>query len=205
MALNNQCGIFGSLSIDLSEDDILAAMKSIHGFIDITPADFNEIYGLAYRHAVDRLSQVVKAEDIMTSEVISVLPDTSLINTARQMAAANISGVPVISEDQTVLGIISEKDFLFKMGADDTGSFMSVIAECLSNRGCVAKPIQGKIAKDIMSTPVITASADTPISELSKILAENQINRIPVTTGDGKLIGIVSRGDIVDSYCARIF
>jgi len=180
-------------------------MKSIHGFIDITPADFNEIYGLAYRHAVDRLSQVVKAEDIMTSEVISVLPDTSLINTARQMAAANISGVPVISEDQTVLGIISEKDFLFKMGADDTGSFMSVIAECLSNRGCVAKPIQGKIAKDIMSTPVITASADTPISELSKILAENQINRIPVGTGDGKLIGIVSRGDIVDSYCARIF
>lgn len=205
MTTNNQCGIFGSLSVDLSEDDILSAMKSMHGYIDITPADFNEIYGIAYRHAVDRLSQAVKADDIMTREVIFVLPDTSLVKTARQMAAANISGMPVVNEDQTVLGIISEKDFLLKMGADKTGSFMSVIAECLSNQGCVAKPIQGKIAKDIMRSPVITALADTPISELSKMLAENQINRIPVTSGDGKLIGIVSRGDIIDSYCARIF
>jgi CBS domain-containing membrane protein len=205
MANNDQCSIFDSLSVDLSEDDILAAMKSIHGYIDITPADFNEIYGLAYRHAVERLSQLVTAEDIMTREVHSVLPETSLIKIARQMAAAKISGVPVISEDNSVLGIISEKDFLSKMGADDTGSFMRVIAECLSNQGCVAKPIREKTAKDIMSTPVITALPNTTISELSKMLAENQINRIPVTSGDGKLIGIVSRGDIVDSYCARIF
>ena len=209
MSTNHSCGMFGLSSIDLSEDDVMAAMKSMQGYIDITPADFNEIYNIAFRHAVDRLSGLVKAEDIMTQQVIAVTPDTLLIETARMMASANISGVPVINTDQTVVGIISEKDFLKKMGegmeTETSGSFMGVIAQCLENRGCIAMPIKGKTAQDIMTSPVISAYPDTTISELSKKLADNRINRIPVITKQGKLVGIVSRGDIVDSYCARVF
>jgi len=148
---------------------------------------------------------LVKAEDIMTKQVIAVTPDTLLTETARKMASANISGVPVIDTDQTVVGIISEKDFLKKMAAETSGSFMGVIAQCLANRGCLAMPIRGKSAKDIMTSPVITATPEATISELSKKLADNRINRIPVVTKQGGLVGIVSRGDIVDSYCARVF
>ena len=205
MSTNHSCGIFAAASIDLSEEDVLAAMKSIQGYIDITPADFNEIYNVAFRHAVDRLSELVKAEDIMTQQVIAVTPGTLLTETARIMATANISGVPVINTDQTVVGIISEKDFLSGMGGDASGGFMGVIAQCLENRGCLAMPIKGKTAQDIMTSPVISAYPDTTISELSKKLADNRINRIPVITKQGKLVGIVSRGDIVDSYCARVF
>ena len=209
MSTNHSCGMFGLSSIDLSEDDVMAAMKSMQGYIDITPADFNEIYNVAFRLAIDRLSRLVKAEDIMTQQVISVFPDTLLTETARMMASANISGVPVINTDQTVVGIISEKDFLKKMGegmgTETSGSFMGVIAQCLENRGCIAMPIKGKTAQDIMTSPVISAYPDTTISELSKKLADNRINRIPVITKQGKLVGIVSRGDIVDSYCARVF
>ncbi|MFZ2634239.1 MAG: CBS domain-containing protein [Desulfosalsimonadaceae bacterium] len=205
MSNQHSCGIFGTTSIDLSEDDVLAAMKSMQGYIDITPADFNEIYNVAFRHAIDRLSRLVKAEDIMTRQVISVLPETLLTETARMMASANISGVPVVNTDQTVVGIISEKDFLKKMAAETSGSFMGVIAQCLANRGCLAMPIRGKSAKDIMTSPVITATPEATISELSKKLADNRINRIPVVTKQGGLVGIVSRGDIVDSYCARVF
>jgi CBS-domain-containing membrane protein len=201
----HSCGIFGTTSIDLSEDDVLAAMKSMQGYIDITPADFNEIYNVAFRHAIDRLSRLVKAEDIMTRQVISVLPETLLTETARMMASANISGVPVVNTDQKVVGIISEKDFLKKMAAETSGTFMGVIAQCLANRGCLAMPIRGKSAKDIMTSPVITATPEATISELSKKLADNRINRIPVVTKQGGLLGIVSRGDIVDSYCARVF
>ena len=205
MSNQHSCGIFGTTSIDLSEDDVLAAMKSMQGYIDITPADFNEIYNVAFRHAIDRLSRLAKAEDIMTRQVISVLPETLLTETARMMASANISGVPVVNTDQTVVGIISEKDFLKKMAAETSGSFMGVIAQCLANRGCLAMPIRGKSAKDIMTSPVITATPEATISELSKKLADNRINRIPVVTKQGGLVGIVSRGDIVDSYCARVF
>ncbi|MDO9262542.1 MAG: CBS domain-containing protein [Desulfosalsimonadaceae bacterium] len=207
MSDHGQCGMFGLSSIDLSEDDVMAAMKSIDGYIDITPKDFNEIYNVAFRHAVDRLSRLVKAEDIMTKQVIFVSPGTLLTETARMMATANISGVPVINTDQTVVGIISEKDFLKKMGegTGTSGSFMGVIAQCLENRGCIAMPIKGKTAQEIMTSPVISAYPDTTISELSKKLADNRINRIPVITKQGKLVGIVSRGDIVDSYCAKVF
>ena len=201
---HRQCGLFGLSSIDLSEDDVMSAMKSMEGYIDITPGDFTEIYRVAFRYAVDRLARLVKAEDIMTRQVVAVSPDTGLADTARMMASANISGMPVVHADQTIAGIISEKDFLLGVGGT-AGNFMGIIAQCLENRGCLAMPIRGKTAKDIMKSPVITAIPDTPVSELSKILAEHRINRIPVITKDGKLAGIVSRGDVVNAFCARAF
>jgi len=205
MAIKKHCSGFGEFSINLSDEDILSAMKSIQGYIDITPADFNEIYGIAYRYAIERLSKLVTAADIMTTEVISIQLDTLLIEAARRIAENNISGVPVVGEGQIVVGIISEKDYLSKMGATENGSFMDIIAACLSNKGCVAMPIREKIAKDIMTTPAITAKADNSIFELSQILADNNINRIPVTTAENQIVGIVTRGDIVDSFYARVF
>lgn len=109
MSTHHSCGLSGLSSIDLSENDVMAAMKSIDGYIDITPGDFNEIYRAAFRYAVDRLSRLVNAQEIMTRQVITVGPETGLAETARMMASANISGVPVVNPDQTVAGVISEK------------------------------------------------------------------------------------------------
>jgi CBS-domain-containing membrane protein len=204
MKNDDQCRIFGPLSIGLSDEDVLAAMKSIPGYLDITPADFKEIYAFAYRHALERLGQSVTAKDIMTKTVISVNSDTSLVETARCMAENSISGLPVINEKQVAIGVISEKDFFQKMGANDSVSFMGVVVECLSNKGCLAMPIREKRAADIMTSPAITARLHTSISELSSILADNHINRIPVVSDEGKLLGIVSRGDLVDSFCAKV-
>jgi CBS domain-containing protein len=205
MTINGICQFPGGFSIELSDADVLEAMTSIQGYIDITPRDFKEIYQLAFRHAVDRLSRSVTAEDIMTRSVISVRADTPLIETSRLIADGGISGVPVISDDRNVVGVISEKDFLRRMGGGDSDSFMKVIAQCLSNRGCLAIPIRGKTAKDIMTTPAITAQSHVSISDLSRTIKDNQINRIPIVAEEGRLIGIVSRGDIINSFCARIF
>lgn len=204
MTNDDQCRIFGPLSIGLSDEDVLSAMKSIPGYLDITPADFKEIYAFAYRHALERLGQSVTARDIMTKTVISVNSDTSLIETARRMAENAISGLPVINEKQVVIGVISEKDFFQKMGAKDSVSFMGVVVECLLNKGCLAMPIREKLAADIMTSPAITAWQHTSISELSSILTDNHINRVPVVNDEGKLLGIVSRGDLVDSFCAKV-
>jgi CBS-domain-containing membrane protein len=204
MTNDDQCRIFGALSLGLSDEDVLAAMKSIPGYLDITPADFKEIYAFAYRHAFDRLGQSVTAKDIMTKAVVSVNSDTSLIETAKRMAENAISGLPVINENQIVIGVISEKDFFQKMGAKDTVSFMGVVVECLSNKGCLALPIREKLAADIMTSPAITARLRTTISELSSILTDNHINRVPIVNDEGKLRGIISRGDLVDSFCAKV-
>jgi len=204
MANNKQCQIFEGSSIELSDDDVLAAMKSIPGYIDITTADFKEIYGFAYRHAFERLGRSVTATNIMTTAVISVLPETDLIETAKLMAEHAISGLPVVDSRQKVIGVISEKDFFRKMGAKDSASFMGVVAECLANKGCLAIPMRGKSARDIMTAPAITADLRTTISELSRMMKDNYINRIPIIDDEGKLAGIVSRGDLVDSFCAEV-
>jgi CBS domain-containing protein len=186
----------------MSDADVMDAMKSIPGYLDITPADFKEIFRFAYRHAIERIAQSMLAKDIMTIKLISVNQDTSLKETAAEMAAHGISGVPVIDEENKVVGVISEKDFLFHMGEKKTRSTMEVIAQCLSSKGCVAISMRTGIAKDIMTSPAITVFEDTPVFEMASIFAEKNINRVPVTDQNGHLIGIVARADIFQASCA---
>ena len=193
---------FGSCPVDMSDEDILDAMKSIPGYLDITPGDFKEIFSYAYRHAVDRIAKSLIAKDAMTVKVISVTSTTSLKETAETMATHGISGIPVIDDRATVVGVISEKDFLMHMGENKTHSIMHVIAQCLSNKGCVAVSMRTGHAKDIMTSPAHTVLETTPIFEIASIFAEKNINRVPVIDEDGHLVGIVTRADIFQSTCA---
>jgi CBS domain-containing protein len=118
------------------------------------------------------------------------------------MAAHGISGVPVIDERSTVVGVISEKDFLFHMGEKKARSTMDVIAQCLSNKGCIAVSMRTGIASDIMTSPAITVLEDAPLFEIASIFAEKKINRVPVTDKNDHLLGIVARSDIFQATCA---
>jgi CBS domain-containing membrane protein len=194
--------IFGSCPIDMSDEDILDAMKSIPGYLDITPGDFKEIFRYAYRHAIERIAQSLLARDVMTVKLISVTQDTSLQETSAKMAAHGISGVPVIDESNSVVGVISEKDFLFHMGEKKTRSTMEVIAQCLSSKGCVALSMHTGFAKDIMTSPALTVYDDAPVFEIASIFAEKNINRVPVLDKNDHLVGIVARADIFQTTCA---
>ena len=192
---------FGTCPVNLSDEDILEAMKSIPGYLDITPGDFKAIYGYAYRHTIDRIAQSMQAKDVMTVKVISVTPDTSLKETAATMATHNISGIPVIDDRRTVVGLISEKDFLSHMGDKKTRSMMEVILQCLSNKGCAVVSMRAGQAKDIMTSPVHTVFEDTPMFEIASIFAEKNINRVPVLGKNGHMVGIVARADIFRTAC----
>ena len=182
--------------VDISDDDIYDAMKEIPGYLDITPGDFKEVFRFAYQHAVERLSSV-KAGDVMVTEVVSVTRKTPLDQVATVMARHSISGVPVVEEGERVVGVISEKDFLTRMGEQDTETFMGVVAECLKGLGCVAVSIRGQNAEDIMTSPAVTVNEETSIREIANLLTEKNINRVPVINRKGHLVGIISRADIV--------
>jgi len=188
--------------MDLSEEDVLKAMKDIPGYLDITPGDFKEIYSFAYRHAVERQIHSTRAQDAMTEEVVFVNRTTPLKDVAEILNRHDISGVPVVDDENKVVGVISEKDFLFNMGAKETRTFMGVVAHCLKNKGCVAISMQKQKAQDIMSSPAVTVSENTLVSEIAGIFTEKKINRTPVTDRNDILIGIVTRTDIVKSYCS---
>jgi len=187
--------------VDISDVDVLKAMKTMQGYIDITPADFKEVYRIAYGLAQDRMMHAVKAVDVMTSPVHVIGTDMDLIATATLLAEKGISGAPVVDRGGRVIGVISEKDFFRKMDAGHSGSFMHVIAHCLKNKGCVATPMVNRTASDIMVMPAITATVDITIGEISALLMEKNINRLPIIASDGKPVGIVTRSDLVSSFC----
>ncbi len=185
------------VDIGISDDDIYAAMKDIQGYLDITPADLKEIYTLAFRHALERITRFVKANDIMTRQVFFVKRDTPLRVVAALMAERNVSGVPVLDDKEQIAGMISEKDFLTHMGTRDKTHFMSVIAEYLKGKDCLSMPIRGQNAEDIMTSPAVCVEEYTPVSDIAALFTERVINRVPVINHAGYVIGIISRADIV--------
>ncbi len=183
--------------IDLKEEDILAAMEEIPGYLDITPRDFKEVYTLAFRHAWERLNREITVAEIMTREVVAVMSHTHLAEVAEAMGKQGVSGVPVLDERRKVVGVVSEKDLLRAMGVKESENFMTLLAACLRTKGCVALPIKKQIAADLMSAPAVTVTPETPVGELAQIFASRGINRAPVVDAAGNLVGIVSRGDLV--------
>ena len=79
---------------DISDDDILKAMKDINGYLDITPGDFKEIYRFAYRHALDRMTHSVTAGEVMTTDVVFVKKGDTLETTPKLWPAAASPGSP---------------------------------------------------------------------------------------------------------------
>jgi CBS domain-containing protein len=187
--------------VEISDQDILKAMKTMEGYLDITPGDFREVYRVAYRFALDHLRNAQRARDVMTRPVWVVEAETDLAGTASLLAGKGISGAPVTDSTGRVIGVISEKDFLRHMGAGDTVSFMKVIADCLKSQGCIAMPMRNQKARDIMTSPAITASEHVSVSDLSRMLTEKGINRIPIVDGDQRPVGIFTRTNLLISYC----
>jgi CBS-domain-containing membrane protein len=191
------------VSVDISDEDIYEAMSEIPGYLDITPGDFKEVYLKAYEHALQRLARSVKVEEVMTTEVVSVVRKTPLREVAELMAQRRVSGVPVLESDGAVAGVISETDFLSTMGDEKSQTFMDIIADCLRGGKCLAAPMRAQTAEDIMSSPAITVSSETPLMEVANVMATQRINRVPVLDEAGKLIGIASRADVVKSSLVR--
>ena len=190
--------------IEIKDEDILEAMRAIPGYLDITPGDFKEVYRLAFQHALERLSRAVTAAEIMTTDVVTVTPDTPVAEVAAAMGRRGVSGVPVVDAGQKVVGVISEKDFLTRMGVQDAKNFMSLVASCLMTKGCVALPIKGALAGDLMNSPAVTVAPDTPVKDIAGLLTQKSINRVAVTDPAGRLLGLVSRGDIVKATMGRV-
>jgi CBS domain-containing protein len=133
----------------------------------------------------------------MTQEVTHVQIDTPLAEVAESMGGRGVSGVPVLNRAGQVVGVISEKDFLPRMGVTGPKNFMNLVAGCLKTKGCIALPLKQQKAEDIMSSPAVTVAEDATVREIANLFTTKNINRAVVTNKDGLLLGIVSRGDIV--------
>jgi CBS domain-containing protein len=181
----------------VTDQDVLEAMQEIQGYLDITPGDFKELYLKAFAHARRRLFQARKIKEAMTRQVLTARPGDPLPQVAEAMAARGVSGAPVLNEAGKVIGVISEKDFLGLIQGGGEGSLMALISGCLGGRGCLVGHLQGKTAGDIMTSPAISLGPEASLAEAAELLAARGINRVPVVDGQGLLLGIVTRSDLL--------
>ena len=185
----------------LSDADVIAAMREIPGYLDISPADFREVFQVAYVHALKRLRDSIRAADIMTRPAHCVGAAMDLVQAATLLAERGYSGAPVTDAAGRVVGVVSEKDFLAGMGVDRPIAFMDIIAHCLNHRGCMAVALRNRRVSDIMTAPPITAGPDTTMGAISALFVDRHINRLPIVDGEGRPLGIVTRTNLVQSYC----
>ena len=188
-------------AIDISEADVIAAMKKIQGYIDISPGDFREVFQVAYTHALQRIKNSLTAQDIMAAPVHCVGLDMDVIQAATFLADKRFSGAPVIDAAGKIVGVLSEKDLLAKMGLGQPASFMQIVAHCLHNSGCMATSLRNHSVQEIMTAPAITTGPETTMGAISALLVDKRINRLPIVDPEGRPVGIVTRTDLVQSYC----
>jgi len=191
-----------SNSVEISDTDVIEAMKEIGGYLDITPGDLKEVLRIAHLQAMKRIANSVRVRDIMTATVYTVGRDTPLRAVADLMAEHRISGVPVLDSEGTVAGIISERDFLSHLGTGGSSSVMGMITWLMKGQACPAATLHSQTAADIMSSPAITVRDAVTLFEIMELFSTRNINRAPVVDADNRLLGIVSRGDIVRSPLA---
>lgn len=189
------------IPLELSEADITEAMRSLQGYVDITPGAFREIYHSAYAHAIERLRMSVQARDIMSAPVHCLELGQDAVHAAKFLAEIGISGAPVVDEAGVVCGVVSEKDFLRRMNLTGQVSFMRLVAQCLHASECPVTPIRELSLEEFMTAPPITAREDISSAEISALFVEKSISRLPICDAEGHPVGIVTRTDLLNALC----
>jgi len=140
----------------------------------------------------------MRAHQIMTKDVITVTPRTSIEDAAKIMLLRHLSGLPVIDEDGQLKGIVSESDFLHRSEIG-TGRKRSAFVEFFCGPGRLATEFvheRGRRVEDVMTCDPITVEEETPLDDLVYLMETNGIKRVPVMKGSS-LVGIVTRSNIL--------
>ena len=140
----------------------------------------------------------MKAQDIMTRDVTTVRPDTSVRDIAALMVEKHISGVPVLTDDGKIVGMVSQSDLLHRaeVGTERKHKWwFRTFADSDALAREYAKA-HGLKAHDIMSRYVVSVRDDAELRDVADILDSHRIKRVPVVQ-EGRLVGIITRGDLV--------
>lgn len=140
----------------------------------------------------------MKAEDVMTRDVISIGPDATVLQAARLMLQHHISGLPVVDKDGKLVGVLSEGDFL-RRRETRTEHKRSRWLEFLMGPGRIAAEYShshGSKVAEVMTTEVQTVDEVTALEDIVDLMERKRIKRVPVLCG-GQLVGIVTRSNLM--------
>jgi len=134
-------------------------------------------------------------QEIMTTRVIWVSKDATFREMAVALREHRISAFPVVDDDHKVIGVVSEADLLTKEALDDEPG---VLAGILHRRD--QAKARGVTAGDLMTAAVVSVRPQDTVGHAAKLMYDRRVKRLPVTDADGRLVGIVSRADVLSVF-----
>jgi CBS domain-containing protein len=141
----------------------------------------------------------MKVDEVMTTEVVTVLPGTPLKAVAQLLVEHGISGLPVVDEDGAVVGVISEADLLVKESGS-TPKRPGLVAWLLDSSDPREQlKLDARVAGEAMTKPAITVAPYQSTASAATLMLDGGINRLPVVRND-RLVGIVTRADLVRAF-----
>lgn len=145
----------------------------------------------------------MKAQDVMVRDVVTVGPNMDVAEAVDLLVKHDISAVPVVDSDGDLIGILSEADLLEReeLGSEHHHSWW--MKSLMPSRKLAEEyaKAHGKKVSEVMSTDVITASEDTPVSEIAALLERHRIKRVPIVRGR-EVVGIVSQSNLIQALAS---
>ncbi len=147
------------------------------------------------------------AKNIMTVNVITVKPETSIEELAKVLADKRISGTPVVNNDGSLIGIVTEKDLIRQNSRLHIPTFFRIFDAIItlekpSKMLDEMKRMAATTVDDICTRDVITINPDTTISEIATIMTDKNVNLLPVVDADA-IVGIIGKVDMVRAISSR--
>jgi CBS domain-containing protein len=146
----------------------------------------------------------MRAIDVMVRDVVTVRPDTDVAEAIKLMAEHDVSALPVL-DGGNLVGMVSEADLIHRVEIG-TEKHRPWWMEAVTGASTLAEEFaksHGKKVGEVMTAGVISVSEDTPLSEIATLLERNGIKRVPVAK-DGKLVGVVSRSNLIQALASVI-
>jgi CBS-domain-containing membrane protein len=139
-----------------------------------------------------------KVKDVMTTDVVSVHEDTGFKDLADILIGHGVSAVPVVNDHNYVVGVVSEADLLHKV--EFSGE--SIAARLFERRRhrAAREKAGGDDARGIMTAPAVTTSPEKKVVDAARVMEARQVKRLPVVDDQGRLVGIVSRRDLLKTF-----
>jgi len=147
--------------------------------------------------------------DLMTREPLTARPEMSLKEVIKILADRRISGLPVVDEHDLLIGIISETDLMWRETGVTPPAYIMVLDSViyLENPSRYEQELHkalGQTVGEVMSRDPVSIAPEKSVQEAAKLLHDRNIHRLPVLDTTGKVIGILTRGDIVRAMVADL-
>jgi len=147
--------------------------------------------------------------DVMSRDVITVQPQVPLKEAIQILADRRFSGLPVVDESGALVGVISETDLMWQETGVDPPAYIMFLDSVifLQNPATYERELHkalGQTVEEVMTQDVITIKPEKPLREAAKLMHEKNVRRLPVVDDSNRVIGILTRGDIVRTMAAEL-